>query len=249
MFIYLIVDHETGKYYVGQHKGNNLKKYLQQKFHHAQRGISNQSRLYQSMRAHSDPSSWSIHALPADITDREELDQTERDFIKFLRSQDPEYGYNICRGGEGRTGPLSDETRKKIGEGNKAAWANPETKQSRIDSIRKCMCNREVSQETRQKLSNALTGREVPIEERIKMSKVAKGRKQAPECTAKISASNRGRKRSEEFRAKCRQRVVSDETRAKLSKIASARRLSPEIRAKISKSTQGRQRDKLGRLR
>jgi len=35
MFIYLIVNHTTGKYYVGQHKGDNLKKYLQRKFSEA----------------------------------------------------------------------------------------------------------------------------------------------------------------------------------------------------------------------
>jgi hypothetical protein len=135
MFIYLIVNHETGKYYVGQHKGSNLKKYLQQKFHHAQRGISERSHLYNSMRAHPDPKVWSIHALRSDIQTREELDETERDFIKFLRATDPEYGYNICRGGEGFTGPHSAETRRKISKAGRK-WAldpaNEEAKKLRI---------------------------------------------------------------------------------------------------------------------
>ena len=126
MFIYLIVNRETGKYYVGQHKGDNLKKYLQQKFHHAQRGISSQSRLYHSMRAHPDPLVWSIHALRAGIQTRTELDETERDFITFLKAQDPEYGYNICRGGEGFTGPHSKASRKKTSESLKKAWKVPE---------------------------------------------------------------------------------------------------------------------------
>ena len=126
MFIYLIVNRETGKYYVGQHKGDNLKKYLQQKFHHAQRGISSQSRLYRSMRAHPDPLVWSIHALRAGIQTRTELDETERDFITFLKAQNPEYGYNICRGGEGFTGPHSKASRKKTSESLKKAWKVPE---------------------------------------------------------------------------------------------------------------------------
>ncbi len=125
MFIYLIVNHKTGKYYVGQHKGNKLRKYLQQKFHHAQKGISSNSRLYRSMRAHPLPSIWSIHALRSDIQTREELDQTERDFIAFLKAQDPKYGYNICRGGEGFTGPHTEETRHKIARISEELWKRP----------------------------------------------------------------------------------------------------------------------------
>lgn len=122
MFIYLIVNHETGKYYVGQHKGQSLKKYLQQKFHHAKTGISEHSRLFRSMRAHPDPSVWSIHALRSDIQTKPELDQTEKDFIKFLRSQDPDYGYNICRGGEGFTGPHAQKSKKEIGLASTKRW-------------------------------------------------------------------------------------------------------------------------------
>ena len=125
MFIYLIVNRETGKYYVGQHKGNNLQKYLQQKFHHAQSGVSGSSHLFNSMRRHPNPRSWSIHALRSDITDREELDRTERDFIRFLRATDPGYGYNICRGGEGRTGPQSEEEKKKHRLASIKVWQRP----------------------------------------------------------------------------------------------------------------------------
>jgi group I intron endonuclease len=114
MFIYLIVNHITGKYYVGQHKGNSLQKYLQQKFSHARRNEASGSFLYRSMRKHPDQSNWSIRALISGIETKGELDQKEKDFIKFFRSRDPEYGYNICRGGEGHTGPFSLEHRAKI---------------------------------------------------------------------------------------------------------------------------------------
>jgi hypothetical protein len=130
MFIYLIVNHETGKYYVGQHKGDNLKAYLQRKFSAAKHNEGKGgSYLFASMRKHPLSSSWSIHALRSDIQTKEELNETERDFIKFLRSQDPEYGYNICKGGEGHTGPLSQETRQKISTHHKQMWTNPEIKQ------------------------------------------------------------------------------------------------------------------------
>ena len=124
MFIYLIVNHKTGKYYVGQHKGSSLKRYLQQKFSHARTGVSECSRLFRSMRKHPDPSAWSIHALRSDIQTKPELDETEQDFIKFLKAQDSEYGYNICRGGEGFTGPVSLETRVRMSKTHKLMWSD-----------------------------------------------------------------------------------------------------------------------------
>lgn len=125
MFIYLIVNHETGKYYIGQHKGKSLKKYLQTKLSNARYQENGRSRLFNSMRKYPQSTLWSIHALRSDIQTREELDQTEKDFIKFLKSQDPEYGYNICRGGEGFTGPHTEETRIKISIASRNYWQIP----------------------------------------------------------------------------------------------------------------------------
>jgi hypothetical protein len=138
MFIYLIVNHVTGKYYVGQHKGNNLKKYLQQKFGHAKRGESSRSYLYNSMRKHPDHSVWSIHALLSDVQTKVELDAFECDFIAFLKSQDPEYGYNIARGGEGG-GMLghkhSLETIEKIRVANAGKQQYPRTPENEAKRI------------------------------------------------------------------------------------------------------------------
>jgi hypothetical protein len=136
MFIYLIVNSITGKYYVGQHKGNNLTKYLQQKFNHAQTGISTRSHLYNSMRAHPDPKVWSIHALRSDIQTRKELNEIEQDFIKFLKSQDSEYGYNICRGGEGFTGPVSQESRQRMSQAQKKRWSDNKLRAEKSETSR-----------------------------------------------------------------------------------------------------------------
>jgi len=103
MFIYLIVNHITGKYYVGQHKGADLKKYLRYKFSDA-RSYKGSSHLFNSMKKHPLPCDWSIHALLSDVQTKAELDRYEKEFIEFLRSRDPEYGYNICLGGEGSAG-------------------------------------------------------------------------------------------------------------------------------------------------
>ena len=132
MFIYLIVNYKTGKYYVGQHKGDNLRAYLQRKLsaarHNEGRGGSY---LFASMRKHPDPKAWSIHALRSDIQTRAELDQTERDFIKFLKATDPGYGYNICQGGEGFTGPHTEATRRKLSASIRKGMSTPEYRQRR----------------------------------------------------------------------------------------------------------------------
>jgi len=121
MFIYLIVNRVTGKYYVGQHKGKDLKRYFQKKFSSA-RHVRGSSHLFNSMRKHPLPCDWSIHALLSDVQTRAELDAYERDFIAFLKSRDPEYGYNICRGGEGFTGPHTEESRRKSSLNNARYW-------------------------------------------------------------------------------------------------------------------------------
>jgi len=131
MFIYLIVNRVTGKYYVGQHKGNNLKKYLQQKFYDAWKNPTKRSHLHASIRKYG-RGAFSIHALISDIQTKEELDQKEKEFIAFLHSRDHNYGYNICRGGEGFTVPHSEETKRKNSENSLATWQNPEIRARRV---------------------------------------------------------------------------------------------------------------------
>jgi hypothetical protein len=154
MFIYLIVNHVTGKYYVGQHKGNNLKKYLQDKLSQAsyelKRGRGGRSHLFNSMRKHP-KEVWSIHALLSDVQTRVELDAYERDFISFLKSQDPEYGYNICRGGEGFSGPHRPESKAKVTKALKKRWAQPGFKEHWTE----LMTGHDTSPETIEKIKAA----------------------------------------------------------------------------------------------
>jgi len=127
VFIYLIVNHITGKYYVGQHKGPDLQRYLRYKFSDA-RNYRGSSYLFNSMKKHPLPCDWTIHALLSDVQTKAELDQHERDFIAFLKSQDPEFGYNICRGGEGFTGTFSAESKAKMSASHKGHPTTSETR-------------------------------------------------------------------------------------------------------------------------
>src|SRR5208283_2691020 len=117
------VNHSTEKYYVGQHKGNNLKQYLQKKFYEADKRLGGQSRLYASMRKH---------------------------------------GRDVCRGGEGFTGPHSSKTRKKIRttllgrrhtpDAIARMKANPRTEKQLVNLNRNGL--RFMTDETREKLKN-----------------------------------------------------------------------------------------------
>ncbi len=150
MFIYIIVNHITGKYYVGQHKGTDLQHYLQQKFYEAERRLKARSHLYASMRKHG-REAFTIHALLSDVQTRVELDAYEKDFIAFLKSQNHKYGYNICRGGEGFTGPHTEEAKKKNAAASRLMWQRPEIR----ENFTAKMTGHDVTPETVEKIKAA----------------------------------------------------------------------------------------------
>ena len=188
MFIYLIVNHETGKYYIGQHKGKSLKKYLYQKFWEAKHGLGGKSHLYASMRKHPDPFAWSIHALRSDITDKAELDRTEKGFIAFLKATDPEYGYNICRGGEGFTGPHSPETRARMAETHRKTWSDPQRRLKQSETIRNGYSNHP---ERRTRLSEAVKRTWSNPDFRVKAGKAVKEGLSRSEVFSKIGRARK----------------------------------------------------------
>jgi GIY-YIG catalytic domain-containing protein/NUMOD3 motif-containing protein len=234
MFVYVIVNSETLKIYVGQHKRNCLQKYLKQKISHAIRGESERSHLYAAMRKHP-KECWSIHPLISGLQTRAECDEWERHFIKALKTQHPEVGYNICRGGEGFSGPFTDEHRAKL----RAAIANrsPEVKAALRKNLSEKMKGVGVgntrgrgnkgkhypkSEEFRRQVSKTLTGRKVPKERvqkgadtrRGKVHQVTpegrvrmatmKGKTHSVETLAKMSDAHRGVLHTEKAKQKMR---------------------------------------------
>lgn len=189
MFIYVIVCNETLKIYIGQHKGNNLQKYLQTKFSDAKCQTHRRSHLFNAMRIHP-KDSWSIHPIVSGIDTRTELDEVEKHFIRVLKTQHPDVGYNICDGGEGFTGPFTDEHRAKL----RAAIVNrpPEVeaeRRKRLSEMQKISmlgntngegnkgnkCPK--SEEFRRRVSAKLTGRKKSEEFCRRLSVLKKGNK------------------------------------------------------------------------
>jgi len=112
MLIYTIVNSESLKLYVGQHKGQNLRKYMQTKISDATHQVHLRSHLYAAMRQYP-KDTWSIHPL-LEVQTKAELDEWEQLLIYALKTQHPDIGYNICDGGEGRNGPHTEETKEKL---------------------------------------------------------------------------------------------------------------------------------------
>ena len=151
----------------------------------------------------------------------EELGEKERFWIKELRSQDPEIGYNICPGGIHV--PIEGEQNGFFGKHH-----SEETKQLLRD---KAMLRPAMSQETRDKIAEKNRGSHRSEETRKKMGDIQRGRKAytdgvvvkyffpdqdvipegfypgIPQSTKeKLSTAGRGRVFSEETRAKLTER-------------------------------------------
>ena len=107
------------------------------------------------------------------VESEEEMYRKEIELISFYHSNDPEYGYNVSKGGEGSTGPHpswkgghhSPETRHKISEALKrtSSFKNPEHRQhlSEIWKGREkpWLKGKPRSEETRRKISETLKKR------------------------------------------------------------------------------------------
>jgi len=126
LFIYVITNLITGKIYIGQHKGANLKQYLQKKFYWARTQKTGSSYLFNAMRKHPNQGDWSIEPL-MEVDAKAELDRLEKLLIALYDTRNPEVGYNICRGGEGFSGPHSEETKQLMREKMTGRTFSPES--------------------------------------------------------------------------------------------------------------------------
>ena len=80
MFIYVIVNRATLKIYIGQHKGDSLRQYLQRKLSAAAHREAKGSHLFASMRKYP-KDVWSIWPVVSGIKSHRELNKLERHFI------------------------------------------------------------------------------------------------------------------------------------------------------------------------
>jgi GIY-YIG catalytic domain len=127
MFVYVIVNDVNLKIYIGKTTTSNLQKYLQDKIsqskYEVKRGRAIRSHLFNAIRKYG-REHFHIHPLFKGQTNEEICDH-EKLLIKALAAQNSEVGYNICRGGEGFTGPHTEEWKRKVSERMKAIGNRP----------------------------------------------------------------------------------------------------------------------------
>jgi group I intron endonuclease len=169
MFIYVITNLITGKVYIGQHKGDNLKQYLQKKFWYSRNQKTGSSYLFNAMRKYDEPDQWSISPLFDGIETKVELDRLETLLIALYDTRNPEIGYNICKGGEGFTGEFTVEHRAKLSKAAKQSWNN--------DPQRKLV------------MSELKAGVPRPLDVRARISKGNTGKTHSIETRAKLRAN------------------------------------------------------------
>lgn len=240
MFVYVIVNDVNLKIYVGKTTLSNLQQYLQQKFYEAGKLLGGRSHLYAAIRKHG-REHFHIYPLFEGVTN-EEICKHEKLLIKTLNSRNPDVGYNICRGGEGFTGPHTEEWKRKARErmlGNKYSlgYHPSEATRQKIGAVHignKYALGKHPSMETRAKISEALKGKNKG------KAPWSAGKKMPPEFGAKISASLKGHPISPETRVKiaaaARNRIVSEETRRRMGiAIAESIKKNPHKHNKFDK--------------
>ena len=111
-----------------------------------------------------------------------ELKQKEIQLIKERKSLSTETGYNLSFGGDGRLGyKLSEETKRKIGEGNKGKTYTAESLEKMSVAAKKRsvgkpspMDGKKHTEESKQKIVSFLTGRKQSEETKRKKSESMK---------------------------------------------------------------------------
>ena len=185
MFVYLIINDVNDKIYVGKTVTNNLQQYLQKKFWYAKSRPDLYSRLYRAIRKHG-REHFHIHPLVTGCDSNEALCVWEITLIELFQTRNPEIGYNICKGGEGFSGPHGQSARDRISIAASAMWKRPEIR----DNFSAKMAGHPVS-------SNVISA----LQRR-------KGSKATPETIQKLIDSHTGLTRSLESRNKQRQSVT-----------------------------------------
>src|ERR1035437_5803723 len=176
MFIYVIVNSETLKIYIGQHKGGSLTQYLQRKFSAAAHYEAGGSRLFAEMRKYS-RNSWHIYPLVSGIESRQELHELERHYIRVLNVQHLEVGYNVYPGGKGgqTPGQISDEIHRKMSEAAKLRFSNPEER-AKHSACHKGKPMPPRTEAHRKHLSESLMGHKPSAEQLLHQSLAQKGK-------------------------------------------------------------------------
>lgn len=179
--------------------------------------------------------------------DKTSLYDTEREYVSHKTVSNP-LCYNLVIGGQGGwkvTGPISDETRKKISMKARDRKMPPRSKEH-CEKIAKANTGKRASEATRKKMRAAHVGKSSPNKghktsdatKRL-LSKIGKGRKLSEETKKKMSAAKMGyshtdeakRKMSESWKTRIPHKGYRH-TEASKKKMSETKRRNNELRRK-----------------
>lgn len=125
-YIYITKNNVNGKQYIGKHKSSEFdSKYIGS-------GLMLQNAIKKYGK-----DNFSCHIL-CECFSKEDLNNKEKEYIKQYNAVESNMFYNIAYGGEGgvlRTGPLSEETKAKIGAANTGKIKTPEFRKQQSERM------------------------------------------------------------------------------------------------------------------
>ena len=208
-YIYRITNIVNGKTYIGQHKYKELNDDY----------MGSGKLLYKAKKKYG-IENFKKEILVFNVVKKEHADLLEKTFIASERKKVGKKNcYNITDGGSGGSGPISEETKRKMSESGKG---------------------KHLSEETKKKMSEAKKGKTFSKEHKKKMSEAHKGLlkgkhwKLSDETKRKISEARKGR--SSWIKGKHH----SEEVKRKMSEVHKGKKLLEETKRKISKSIKGK---------
>lgn len=125
-------------------------------------------------------SAWA-HQVLAECSSNEEASRLEMYWIAELKSDNPRYGYNLTKGGEGCS--ANEETKRKL---RGRIWSE----ESRA-KLSQSHAGRQLAPEVRERISQSLTGKVMSDDVKQKISKALKGRRISEETRRRMSEGKR----------------------------------------------------------
>ena len=159
------------------------------------------------------------HEILFENLTKEEAEQKEIELIRFYKSNQRAYGYNIANGGRTR-GSVSEETKLKLSEMYKGKPSNRKG------------CK--LSKETKEKISRNTRGKKLTEETKQRIGIASKNRERTEEWKHNISNGLKGKKLSEEHKKKI------SEAHKDISPINKGVPMKEEQKEKISKANLGK---------